>query len=455
MLKAPDVADLWHLGWLPAQHFDPGYDVHLRTAMFMARISRDADHVFNRNVPLPGTRGDVLGFSLWGVAAKQRDGATATGPGAAVANASQATRPIPAWAAAWAAVTTQATDDSDDQAIPQSSGGRTQERAAANASAATVRPVFSRSWDADPRFLEKGAATPPGWPGLPKNWPGIVLVGTKEDSQEDLFLPLGGGPLVAINFAGDPTTASLVCDELPDGKIDKARRARLHSMMRVVRLLAAGKNAGNGIAWNLAPAGQDRIDGGGLMIDLQGPTVSPAQPPSISTTSQPTTTGTQEKPFIKTTQAFGVQATGFYGTRLQDGRKHPQTKSGNGGPNSSTTGLAVAYMSRRFGGIVDVGDAHDIHRFGTTLDGEPENPAHVSTEVILRGPEGDAGLALEPNPYQPVKSYPFLSPVHFRFRAAGSHRFRGRILPGDFAWQAEVPDYPPATDSRITTYDDG
>lgn len=225
----------------------------------------------------------------------------------------------------------------------------------------------------------------------------------RETQQDTLFFP-SDGKLVAVNYAGDPATASLVYDLDAQDRPDPARRARLHSMVRVVRPGAGGRakfSGANALAWQLGRAGQDGLEGLGLCADHteRALTVVPGA----------------------AAQALGIVAQGGATTSV--------------GPASRVILAAFGAAAR---GPLEVGDRKDKHRIGTTRDGEPILAGHLATQAFYRGGIGDGPLEFQDEKYSSPRRLPFRTRVHLRWDEREAYDFFGTELKGIWRWEAET-----------------
>ena len=97
----------------------------------------------------------------------------------------------------------------------------------------TVQPTFSAQWDPDTRFQVKTLKLPPGISGVPAKTGGIVVTGTNEYSQEDLFIPCMPNSLVVPHENGLATTGTIFSDLQADNSLDKDRFAYAQTLLRV------------------------------------------------------------------------------------------------------------------------------------------------------------------------------------------------------------------------------
>lgn len=386
-------------GYDPLQHHDPavGITPELYTR-FGVRI-RGRDEV-GRYQHEEGTVGDVLGGFCWPFAGQPAPRTPASGaPPPAVQ--------VPTWGYAFPAVVVGGAGGEpptpDEPFGPvvvlqgdqgtignQVSTGRTQEKKGPPRlpTSGYVLPVVEAPSRPDVRYEPQFVKFTPGT--TPRT-PGTVVNVTHQGKQEAVFLP-APRPLIAVNAAGDPATASLVFDETKDGDPDPERFARLHSMMRVVRpkddvvgdavVTGGGRTASAGtarsglkfgnvesgsLALQLATGGRDGLAGYGLTVDV---------------------------PF-KSASAYGASLTAAVNRTAVPG---PNAYSlgffGGGGASSQVLGLALDYDS----GIQNMVDV-------PTEDGlfkEPQANAIV-TQLIRAGyPDAHKEIA---RPYDPSFGY--------------------------------------------------
>lgn len=435
-------------GDVPAQDHDPDQAIEGRQVRFCVRIERtlpsgdvlveggaaqaDTGEGFVVSATPDRTRGDEHGRFVW----------HAQSPSA---------RSIPMWwVGAAPAVTTEASRDLRPPRQLEQAGSRvrpaqpgSQARPDPADQRVRVRPVGDPGWNADERFREIDAALPGAAPPLPKGYPGVVLVTTQERRQEEVFLP-GAGPLVAVDAAGNPALASEVSDLRPDDSLDPDRRARLHTMMRVVRLRAGvGFPTANALAWQLKLASRDGYAGGGAVIDAGSVFAGEGE----TRADEPPGGGTKAGAAAPVDVQFGATQTRPSG----GGSTQPRTPGGDGtrtrppgSPPTAASTAVVAMCSSKLSGPIDVGRPDDVHRLGTTEDGEPVNSGHLPTSALWIGPGGDAPLAFEHGiRYSRPPSYPFRAPVHLRYDPLATHEHVTGTKPGLWRLEAEVPIYIP------------
>lgn len=215
-------------GFCPMQHVkyeDQGFDLDMRTFWAGVRIvSRDiaAGELGHYQIE-EGSVGDITGGFLF-------------------KNDSEPKRPIPSWRfSPWPVV----------------------RDAAFGSQSTNWRPV---RWDKkeveqgnvltpDKRFAAEDGLTPveenkPCWPKFPEGFRGILVQTSNEEKQYGAFLPTDPR-IICPAKAGDPATATIVCDEKAPDKIDKDRQAGVDSFWRVLK---APRGSGNALAWTLTPS---------------------------------------------------------------------------------------------------------------------------------------------------------------------------------------------------------
>lgn len=445
-------------GIIPLQDFDKDQELNGRVVAYAFRVDHTAasgnvvaeghspPHLSGDELsssPEPSA-GDVLGGLLWRAQSK-------------------ALRLIPGWSFAWPAVTTEASRDlrNEEERPERQAGGTSVLRRGPRLDPADqrvkVRPVKNLAFAPDERFREIDAALDGDLPGLPKGYPGVLLTTTNERKQEELFLPAGGAPLVAVDHAGDPSLATLVSDLNDKDEIDKDRRARLHTMMRVVRmnptLSALAQPGNNALAWQLKNALQDNYAGGGLVIDFAS-----AQPTSFAVDPNPWTVGPTEKFESGETQSRSgagvldspigaVTNLADYATRTRGGPATPPTttRTRPNKPPAAGAGMIVGVASAKHSGPFDVGFANDKHRMGVTKDGEPINPVHLPPSTLWAANElQDGPLDFDlAQPYTHPPNWPFRAPVHLRWDPGVTHEWVGGQAQGRWRFESEVPWYLP------------
>lgn len=225
------------LGILPAQdrwHARRAISLSVRPSMLALRILDRLDGADQLGHWAYEQCGDVIGLLLW----------------------EKTTRPIPAWASAFGSQLVQAGSMRGSFSV-RTAGGQ-------------ALPIRNSGWEHDERLAEKGVSSHPDMGAMPAGTVGIVLMGTAEDDQHDLFFPTDRR-LIAVNYAGHPDLSTIVCDLTDADEIDMERTARLHSMMRVIRatdgLLSFDPEFGE-LAWQIGLTGKGDPRGGyGLIYE--------------------------------------------------------------------------------------------------------------------------------------------------------------------------------------------
>lgn len=392
-------------------------------------------------------------------------------------------REEPMWSFAFAGVTTEPSRDlRPPQVITETAGATTTVPRGAQTSPSTsgdpakqrvrVRLVKDAAFTPEDRFQPVDCALSPNSPALPKGFPGVILVTTQERKQVEVFLPSGGAPLIAVDHAGPPSLASLVSDLTPAGEIDKDRQARLHTHMRVVRLnpTCSGLPVNNALAWQLKPATQDGFAGGGLVVDFASvgavtaeseaasPT-TPTPPPKREATPGGTQLGavtdvtTAVTPDSHSGQSGGVVIIGPDGKiRRQNATQTrtgpPPTAPRSGVPTNPTAvqRVVVGVCSRTHGGPFEVGRADDVHRIGTTKDGEPINSTHLPIGALFLDPDGPGDGPLDFNTkeqYGSPAKFPLFSEADILWDSSAVHDHPCGPKPGRWRVRARVPFYVP------------
>lgn len=515
-MSAQDYAHRGNTGFLLLRHHDASFDPALRAVMVGARAGGTADRFgsgFDKYGQVQGastatgeepTHGDIQLAAMWQFDPSPPDGSPSRG--------------IPGWGWAWPAVVEHpftesglsitvggATIFSTSSASSDPFGGVPSDMAMVTGTkgvapvTTSVRTVYSNAWDKDLRFVRKSVALPPGLTGVPNNTPGIVIPGTKESSQDDLFMPIGAsGPLIAVNAAGDFHLGTLVADLTPASEIDLAFRARLQTAWRVVRPEKAAAApppvstyskdpvaptasadsfdwpSHNGLAWQLGPPGfpGDAHMGYGLCcappsVDTVGAAKKP--PPDPGGGGDGRGGGGGSAAFYNAWRRwalsmgymltpYGAYTGGLYtpGASLL----YPPYPGDSGPPPPPpdpvadagvsvlhpATGLALAVGGVGLGGPLDVGGMEDIHRLTISADGEPVNSLHIPTMALFRDQYADAGLEFQHHRYDPVVRLPYLVPTHLRFDDKRKHvwgAYGGPLgeKPGLWRWQSEADKY--------------
>jgi hypothetical protein len=456
------IADLEKLGFLPLQHHEAQVDVDLRAVPLAARY-KGLDP-YNRQ-KLEDV-GDLTGGLHWGLSAlSQRGGLGAWSFAMPAVVVSTSQQPKPTGGTQTDATRTDATRTRTttlangvtltgnfytlDGTKPREPGA-----APAGGGGVGVLPAADREWNPDRRFAEKQIGTD----SYPKGTRGVVLCAMKEGEQHELFLPSVKDSIVAVNKAGDPAHATLVHDLKPDDSLDMSRRARLHSMMRVVLPVPGGIGGfvpspeGGSLALQLGVAGRDGVSGHGLVYDLGGygalSEVSkpppPPEPAPEPLDPNATRTRAEQDAYDDLMQRInnGTGNNSALNTIVK--RRYPEqagpTQTRNPGPTITRdppTPTLACLSARQFGPI-EVGNGPCQHQLGTTKDGEAINSAHISTNAyfyankVLDGPAQFTG---ELYPYPTPK--PNYSRVILGWDPADTHPWKGGARGGKWKWWAE------------------
>lgn len=311
-----------------------------------------------------------------------------------------------------------------------------------------ILPARDAKWGVDNRFTPLVANVHPDQGAIAPNTPGIMIGATDESQQIPLFLPTKPGSLIAVNFAGDPTLGSLVSDLRPDDTPDEARRARLQTLMRVVRLSAGKENRGNGLAWQMGPTGKGGLSGWGMVYgvpsqDLEG--LNEARREGGVRMMVGLTW--EEREALENQNRTRTRLTTPGGSQVGPTGPKPrpdQTRTRRGGGNGFAFGNGVVgYTAAGFGGPFELGKSDDQHVLGKTLDGEPIHPVHLSTDSIFYGKGGDAPLAFTPTIYTEPEEQPVRTKVYLRYSPGGVHKWGGRIGKGLWEFEGESTIYIP------------
>lgn len=234
---------------------------------------------------------------------------------------------------------------------------------ASRGSSVGLLPILDGGYGPDSRFAMLDVPVRPDGGKYPRGTIGIVIPGTKETGQENLFFPsVGTSMLVAVNHAGDPLMGSTVGDLNDLGEIDPGRVVRIQSAWWVIK--GAGSDP-NSLAWQLGKSGRGDVYGG-MVIDTPG------------------------------------------GTAPQGAK-------------------VIGCVSVNLGGFIDVGSTGDRHKLHVDADGHTINRAHISTGALFRmNDQFDGPLAFEPIVPPMTRCGPVPTPVHFGYDPAlGAWRWWG------------------------------
>lgn len=279
-----------------------------------------------------------------------------------------------------------------------------------------VRPTRNEDWEEDDDFVEVEAAHDDDWQGVfPKGWGALLAAGTKGDSYEQVLFPAFHGCVAASRR--EHHLGTWVFDINDDQEADSEFRARLHSMMRVVRPRGDKWSAGgqeNALAWMLDRTdGNDKVSGWGLVV---GQTITP---PRVGQSKQ---------------------------ERVVTGG------GGSGGPPPTTplptaaAGRVLGAAAARLGGPFEPSGEGDQHILGRTADGEPINPVHLPTQTLFIGKGGDGPIEFDDLLYRDPGPYPFRSKGWLRWDPTVFHETPEGTFQGKWRFINEIPIYIPPPD---------
>lgn len=239
------VADLARLGILPMQHHVPvgSAPAENKSVVYGARvIGRDPSRGFYsiQKNDKSNTYGPLHGGAVW-FASRQA-------PAAGLP-----TRNVPLWSQAFPARI--------DKSSSRTGWDLYQSKVTSSYVAVPGLDADSGSegWRDDGGLVPQLVANPIGMQDLPVDMPGVALPTSTVDEQQMAFVP-SGHLLVAVNKGGEGKYGTFVYDTTSTGRLDKTRRARLHSFLRVYRLPKSGlvpfgghdPKVPGGLAWQLS-----------------------------------------------------------------------------------------------------------------------------------------------------------------------------------------------------------
>jgi len=341
-----------------------------------------------------------------------------------------------------------------------------------------LQPIGSNAYRADLRYAGRTSLEPKGLPHAVRGSLAIVLPTTDERypgtvsmaTDPRLWCPAAQGPQDCGTTVVDLQPEYEACMDGTSRPGVGGRQALLQSMMKVVPirdnasgptsdLLRGPLSAGNGLAWNMAPAMRGGMVGFGLawgFVDLArgsggGPTTGgPAQPTTPTTpTTTPITPGGSTGPATPNIPDPGNDDPGnedpggdFAGSKkpIEFGQFAPLYDNRYGSAVfASGAGAQLAY------GPLHIGAAEDQHQLGVDRDGHPINAGHISTSAFFYSKKDrDCPLLFEgkyPNP----GPLPLQSRVHLTYDEDLRHPFAdGLPRMGYWRWWAEVPIVPPS-----------
>lgn len=266
-----------------------------------------------------------------------------------------------------------------------------------------VQPVLNRGWDIDQRFAVKALGLPPGVRGVPAKIGGVVVTGTEEYEQHDLFVPAMPNVLVAPHHDGHADIGSLVYDLTDKDELDKVRNAHLQTLTRV---------------WQIGPN--------------------------------------------KTLQNLCGRY-GFHALAIQAGPARGSVNSraafadvgdGTASPPAEVIGLG----SWQAGGPFHPGSSSDKHSYGGNEDGDSITSLHIPTQAYFyQDRERDAPIDFSPLPWEKPKSAGDWWLTEIRYDAESKHGHPTGQKSG--LWRAETrfpmfyPPPPPELTSPALDHD--
>lgn len=136
-----------------------------------------------------------------------------------------------------------------------------------------------------------------------------------------------------------------------------------------------------------------------------------------------------------------VSIVGGSGSTVAAPRPGTVTGGGNGGFK------AIAAVSHRASGFIDVGDDKDKHRIGYDADGTPINAAHINVDAYFRNGNSQDGPLDFGGMYEGGETGPILMQTHLEFDGSSSHDFVCGSRNGLWRWHsychAEFSEPPP------------
>lgn len=360
----------------------------------------------------PGTTGDLIRGFLW----------TAGG------------REFPAWGFVFGATSTEV----------QVSAGGTGEQVDRLTGTFRAKPI-RKGWDVDERFDHLQFERRKFWPYIPKGWSGLAVAGTDESEQSVQFHPTD--PRIPLVHTGVfPRAGAVVCDLDEDGKPDVDRHARLHGALRVIR--KPGNAPMNVVALTLGASGKGDTRGGyvfdrtpnarALTRPERPRATTPGDGRSHLLPEGHPALGPQQ---LSQTNPLSALTLGGIG---QGGIVGGGAIARNEETAGDKIGDVVAMLSQNDGGPIDVGGTNDPHRITRDQDGNPINPAHISTAALFRNrdrPAEDGPLRFD-EVYREGDDATFVTKVYLAWTGS------------DFAWWGSsfvykldeaVPGDPPPT----------
>jgi hypothetical protein len=296
-------------------------------------------------------------------------------------------------------------------------------------------PVLNDRWEPDTSYDSVevlAAADQDGNTLVPKyaiGTRGILLAGSDNNAQFPLFFPCDNR-LTAPNFAGDPTTGTLVADTTSEAKIDPARTAHLQSMMRVIKgpyapepdvMKSWGEADGltgdnNVLAWNLGGSaafggGYDQLTG---LEDSFAGWVWMTGPAAFEGGG----------PHLCREEAHGPFAMGCCAN-------HRLAVDGDGNP--------IFPLHQHLGTLWTFNNRYEI-------SADNIDTGYNGFGATGSGAAGVCGPMIFEGPVKPAVRGPYVNVVHLRFDAGARHDWFDSNRPGAWRWQADSyftePDQP-------------
>jgi hypothetical protein len=450
------IADVKKAGLQPLQDHGPA-DVACRNVMYAVRVEGFDDQ--NRPLVAEGSAGDLNGAVL----------VKATGPERAM---------LSAWAYAMPVVGGSKDTTQVNASRTPTGGGKVPTLTPARGpNGAGLQPCLGLE---DLTYARDGSGVYnlAGDRKLPPGVGGVLVAALEETKQIPLLLD--GGPLIAVNQAGEASAGTPVYDlKGLDGSLDETRYARLQSFWRVKQLVPPTKagfagvdpaklkeTAENGsLCWQLTGGGPSHLHGGGLIYDdaaidaasLATANSTPvdaarrlseqiaALPPGSTVVRGPTgEVNLTDGAFTVRTpgNVYGLtnpfqQAGGFNNqTQVRLNDPVPPTQARDPAVNPLT---AIALVSARRGGPLEVGGFGCEHQIGFTTDHETVNAAHLRTGTLYRSPKGKEGdLDITDDPYDHPGPQPFKTRAFIKHDAQADHDWILGKGKGKFRLQAET-----------------
>lgn len=261
-----------------------------------------------------------------------------------------------------------------------------------------VRPIRDRGNLPDERYMEIAAPDLPSWASrLPKNWTGAILCASKEERQEEVFLPAALGLVSALAHKSDPQLSTAVVDLDDKDKVDPSRRAVLNTFLRVVK--------------------------GGGFLSSRGPAFGP------------------------NVLSWDIRSSLVTDADLGDGRRTVLRDD------------PIPVAHGRPGSVLDVGSSGCTHNALLDSDGNKIRPLHINRLAPFLFPGvGDGPLLLSPGEWPDPEPGDFTAPVYCVFdrdTALNSSLPGLRNEAGVWRWYCSMPsgtdDTPPPREPPWTT----